>query len=502
MHTVSCKKLLSFSACIIFFACGAAEELILNADGSTESLIARAQAFELDTDYNPPPGEALHHQTAGFAKILCSGVFITGLDPDDAAANVGGFISPFDERQHVVDTVVNYERQSVALTLPDGVIRTARRYKNQGCVAHGMGEDSIHFAPSDVERNLPPAETTPWPMGDVLSNAPWPAEIDMDKVEEALDIGFGPEEALTLGLVVTYKGRMLGERYSEDVDIHTPLESWSMTKSLTGTLMGVLIQQGTYELWQPAPVPEWQEPGDPRQEIRIGDIMRMSSGIRINAPSDPDYDRSIYADHYYLYTATSNSYEWAATRPQEWPPNTIGRYRNTDPVLTSYLVRLGVEGRGQDYHSFPQSDLFDKIGIRDALIETDPQGNFLGQGLAFMPARDWARLGNLYLQDGVWDGERILPEGYVEYASTLAPSWIADGRLQYGGAFFWVNGQGSRGLPESAYSMRGAGGQSTTIIPTHDLVVVRLGKYTGSGPGGQALDQAFGLLMEAIPPIE
>ena len=502
MRTASSIKALLFSTCILSVACGVAEEEIPNADGSTESLIARAQAFELDTEYNPPPGEALHHQTAGFAKILCSGVFITGLDAADAAANVGGFISPFDERRHVVDTVVDYEQELVALTLPDGVTRTAKRYENQGCVAHGIGEDSVHFVPTTVERNLPPASTTPWPMGDVLPDAPWPSEIDMEKVEEALDIGFGPAEARTLGLVVTYKGRILGERYGEGIDIHTPLESWSMTKSLTGTLMGVLIEQGTYELWQPAPVPEWQEPGDPRQEIRIGDIMRMSSGIKINAPSDPDYDRDIYADHYYLYTATSNSYEWAATRPQEWPPNTIGRYRNTDPVLTSYLIRLGVEGRGQDYHSFPQHDLFDKIGIRDGLIETDPQGNFLGQGLAFMPARDWARLGNLYLQDGVWDGERILPEGYVEYASTLAPTWVSDGRLQYGGAFFWVNGQGSQGLPESAYSMRGAGGQSTTIIPTHDLVVVRLGKYTGSGPGGQALNQAFGLLMEAVPPIE
>ena len=502
MRTASSMKTLLFSTCFLSVACGVVEEEIPNADGSTESLIARAQAFELNTEYSPPPGEALHHQTAGFAKILCSGVFITGLDAADAAANVGGFISPFDERAHVVDTVVDYEQERVALTLSDGVTRTAKRYENQGCVAHGIGEDSVHFAPTAVERNLPPAATTPWPMGDVLSDAPWPSEIDMEKVEEALDIGFGPAEARTLGLVVTYKGRILGERYGEGIDIHTPLESWSMTKSLTGTLMGVLIQQGTYELWQSAPVPEWQEPGDPRQEIRIGDIMRMSSGIKINAPSDPDYDRDIYADHLYLYTATSNSYEWAATRPQEWPPNTIGRYRNTDPVLTSYLIRLGVEGRGQNYHSFPQRDLFDKIGIRDGLIETDPQGNFLGQGLAFMPARDWARLGNLYLEDGVWDGERILPEGYVEYASTLAPTWVSDGRLQYGGAFFWVNGQGSQGLPESTFSMRGAGGQSTTIIPTHDLVVVRLGKYTGSGPGGRALNQAFELLMEAVPPIE
>jgi CubicO group peptidase (beta-lactamase class C family) len=464
-------------------------------------MIARADSFEFDTDYAPPPGEALHHHTAGFAKILCSAVFITGLDAADAAENVGGFISPFDERGHVVDTVVDHDRQLVALTLPDGVVRTAKRYRNQGCVAHPIGEDSVYFTPTDVARTLPPAETTPWPMGDALSDEPWPDGVDVATVEEALDVGFGPPEAQTLGLVVTYQGRILGERYGDEVDLHTPLESWSMTKSLTGTLIGVLIQQGAYELWQPAPIPEWQTEGDPRMSIRIGDIMRMSSGIRINAPSDPAYDPSMYADHYYLYTGTTNSYEWAATRPPQWPPNTIGRYRNTDPILASYLVRLAVEGRGEDYHSFPQRNLFDKIGIRDALIETDPHGNFLGQGLAFMPARDWARLGNLYLQDGVWNGERILPEGYVEYASTLAPAWVADGRPQYGGAFFWVNGEGDPPLPETAYSMQGAGGQSTTIIPTHGLVVVRIGKYTGAGPGGRALDAAFELLLQAIPPV-
>jgi CubicO group peptidase (beta-lactamase class C family) len=228
----------------------------------------------------------------------------------------------------------------------------------------------------------------------------------------------------------------------------------------------------------------------------------MSSGIRIRAPQDPDFDPSLgYPDHLYLYTGSVNSFEWAATRPQEWEPNTVGRYRNSDPILGSYLVRLGAEGRGEDYHSFPQRQLFDKIGIRDAYIDTDPFGNFLGQGYGFLPARDWARLGNLYLQDGVWDGERILPEGYVEYATTLAPAWVADGRPQYGGAFMWVNGDGSRPVPENAYSMRGAGGQSAMMIPTHQLVVVRLGKYTGAGAGGRALDRAFELLLEAVPPV-
>ena len=473
---------------------------LVTPDAESE-LIARAAELELDTEYVPPPGEALHHHTAGFARTLCSAVFLTGLDPEDAAANIGGFTSPFEERRHVVDTAVDFERQSVSLTLPDGVTRVAKRYKNQGCVALPIGEDSVYFTPTDVPRNLPPAETTVWPMGDVVPDEPSPVEVDMTKVEEALDAGFGPPEARTLALLVTYKGRILGERYSDEVDIHTPLESWSMTKSLTATLVGVLVQQGAYELWQPAPIPEWQTPGDPRQEIRIGDIMRMSSGIMINAPSDPDYDTSTYADHFYLYTGGANQYKYAATRPAEYPPNTIGRYRNTDPVLTSYLIRLAVEGRGEDYHSFPQRNLFDKLGIRTALIETDTYGNFLGQGLAFMSARDWAKLGNLYLQDGVWNRERLLPEGYVEYASTTAPAWITDGRPVYGGAFFWVDNEvGDDGMPPS-FSMRGAGGQSTTIIPSHELVVVRIGKYTGASEGGEALQEMLPLLLDAVPKV-
>lgn len=470
-------------------------------DGSIEQLIARGEYFRTDEPYVPPPGYALHHETAGFAKILCSAVFITGLEPDDAAANVGGFISPFEQRQSVVAREIDREREFVALTLADGTERTAQRYGSQGCVAHPLNVRQVRFRSSVIKPNLPPAESTPWPMGDVVSDEPFPPAIDLDAVRRALDAGFGPPEARTLGLVVTWKGRILGERYGEGADVHTPLESWSMTKSLTGTLMGVLIQQGAYELWQQAPIPEWRvRPDDPRRPIRIGDIMRMSSGIMINAPADPDYEPDTYADHFYLYTGGVNQYKYAATRPLEFEPASVGRYRNTDPVLTSYLIRLAVDRRGGDYHSFPQRHLFDRIGIRNGLIETDPYGNFLGQGLAFMSARDWARLANLYLNDGVWEGERILPEGFVEYASTVAPAWAADGRPIYGGAFFWVNGDGARrGLPTTAYMMLGAGGQSTTILPSHDLVIVRLGKYTGASAGGEALQKMFPMLLDAVP---
>ncbi len=468
----------------------------------TAYLIARGDSLELPGEWAPPPGDALEHSTAGFANVLCSAVFLTGLDLADAAENVGFFSSPYEDRAYVTDTVVDYEKQEVRLTLPSGVVRMARMFGSQGCIALPMGEDSVFFTPTIVEPSLPDAASTAWPMGDLIPSDPWPTEVDSALFAQALSEGFGQPEAMTLALVVTYKGRILGERYAEGIGIHTPLESWSMGKSLTGALMGVLIHQGAYELWQSAPIPEWQDPGDSRQRIRIGDIMRMSSGLRIRAPQDPDYDPSLgYPDHLYFYTGTTNSFEWAATRPQEWPPNLVGRYRNTDPVLTNYLIRLAVEGRGEDYRAFPQRNLFDRIGIRDAYLETDPYGNNLTQGYEFLPARDWARLGNLYLQDGVWNGERILPEGYVDYANTLAPAWVADGRPQYGGAFMWVNGDESLPIPSDAMAMRGAGGQSTTMIPSHEMVIVRIGKYRGAGPGARGLRRAMELLMEAVPPV-
>ena len=464
-----------------------------------ETMLARAESLELDTDYVPPPGDALDHHTSGFAKILCSAVFITGLDPDFAAENVGYFSSPYEERSKVSERVVDRENKAVHLTLPNGVTRTAKFLGDQGCVTLPIGEDGAHYDPVEVESKLPDPATQPWPMGDVLYDDPMPAELDAGKVAAAVDAAFEPAEGLTAAFVVTWRGRIIGERYGDGITMHTPLEGWSMGKSLTATLMGVLIQRGIYDLYQAAPVPEWQDEGDPRAEIRIADIMHMSSGLRFRAPQDPDFDPSAgYPDHLYVYTGSVNSFEWAATRPQQWPPNTVGRYRNSDPVLTNYLIRLGVEGQGEEYLSFPQRDLFDKIGIRNMVLETDPYGNFLLQGYELGSARDWARLGNLYLQDGVWMGERILPAGYAEFVSTLAPAWEADGRLVYG-AFFWINGTDAYPIPRDAYYMAGAGNQKTIIIPSHYLVVVRLGHYRGAGPGDEGLTDALALLMEAVP---
>jgi len=462
-------------------------------------MLARATELELKTTYKPPPGDALSHNTAGYAKIMCSAIFITGLTPEFAAENVGYFTSPYSERAKVGKPSVDYEKKSVSIKLPNGVTRTAIYTGDQGCVCLPEGKDSLYFKPVKIPRNLPEAATTAWPMGDVLSTTGMPAEIDINKVTAAIDSAFAPHEALTAAFVVTYKGRIIGERYANGITKNTALESWSMGKSLSATIMGILIRQGVYRLEQPAPIPQWQGIGDGRAKIRIMDIMHMSSGLYCRAPQDPDYNPSAgYPDHLYLYTGGVNSFVYAANLPQQWLPNTVGRYRNCDPVLINYLNRLGIESTGKNYYTFPQKELFDKIGIRTMVMETDPYGNFLTQGYELASARDWARLGNLYLQNGIWNGERILPEGFTKFVSTLAEAWVADGRPIYGG-LFWINGDGRLPIPKDAYMMLGAGGQSVTIIPSHDLVIVRLGHYKGQQAGGRALDKAYALLMEAIP---
>src|SRR5882762_4916988 len=466
---------------------------------SRDALIARAKSLELNTPYVPPPGDPLEHHTSGFAKIMCSAVFVTGLDPDFAAENVGYFTSPYAERAQVGKPVIDRVNKAVHITLPNGVTRTAQYLGDQRCVTLPVGKNSVNFTPVKLKSRLPDASTQQWPMGDALAKEPLPPELDAAKVKQAVDAAFGSAAEMAAAFGVTWRGRLIAERYGDGITAHTPLEGWSMGKSLTATLMGVLVKQGVYDLWQPAPIPEWQSAGDPRAKIRIADILHMSSGLRIKAPQDPDYDPSgTYPDHLYLYTGSVDSFHYAATRPPQWPPNTVGRYHNTDPVLINYLIRLAIQKRGEEYLFFPQRALFDKIGIRTMVLETDPFGNFLTQGYELASARDWARLGNLYLQDGVWNGERILPDGYVKFVSTLAPAWEADKRPIYGG-FFWINGDGEYPVPKEAFYMSGVGGQTTLIIPSYDLVVVRLGHYKGSKAGDKSFKQALALLMEAVP---
>ena len=329
-------------------------------------------------------------------------------------------------------------------------------------------------------------------MGDREPAAPLPA-FARAKMAAAVDAAFADPRAQTAAFLVIYKGRIVGERYAPGITKDTQLESWSMGKSLAATLFALLVKDGTYALEQPAPVALWQKPGDARGAIRNMDLLRMSAGLKFLGNQEAGSNLT-YPDHYYIYTGAIDAFEYAITRPQEYPPNTDGRYRNSDPLAVTYLVKQAVERRGENVLTWPQRALFDRIGIRRQVLETDPYGNFLISGYDYGTARNWGRIGMLYLHDGMWQGERILPEGWSAFVSAPAPAWK---RPEYGG-FFWLNRVKTWNLPEETYFAAGAGGQNTWIVPSHDLVIVRMGHMRGQGPARAPTNRALGLVIEAL----
>jgi CubicO group peptidase (beta-lactamase class C family) len=431
---------------------------------------------------------------AGYAKVLCSAVFVSGREPAEAFTNSGYFLMEDDQRAGVTYAV---DREKKLVRMTKGTLtRTAKLYGDQGCIIHQQNHDGIYFTPVPVKTRLPDATSQTWPMGDAPPKTPPSTGIDRARVDRALDLAFADPAGLTAAVVIVHKGQIVGERYMPGITKDTQLESWSMGKSLTATLFALLVKDGVYKIDDPAPVPDWRAPGDPRGAIKIVDLLHMSSGLRFIAGQDPDYsiDKG-YPDHTLVYTGAIDVFTHSLTRPLQFPPNTEGRYRNSDPLIVGWLVKQAVTKRGEEYLTFPQRALFDRIGIRRQMLETDPYGNFVMTGFDYGTARNWARLGLLYLQDGMWQGQRILPEGWSTFVSTPAPAWK---QPVYGG-LFWVNGDGAWNIPKNAYMANGAGGQRTFVIPTHDLVVVRMGHFRGDRAGMKALNLALAELMKGTP---
>jgi CubicO group peptidase (beta-lactamase class C family) len=418
-------------------------------------------------------------------------VFVSGRAPEDVARGSAYFFMPQAE-QDKVQWTINRDAKLARASF-GSITREARYYGDQGCIINNPLKPGIHFKPADVRSTLPASNSQSWPMGDRIDPKAYSGGLDRARLDAAIDAAFADPAAMTAAFLVVHKGHIVGERYAEGITRDTQLESWSMGKSLAATLFALLVKDGTYSLEQPAPVPMWRGAGDPRSAIRNIDLLRMSAGLKFLGNQEPGSNQT-YPDHYYIYTGGIDAFEYSITRPQEYPPNTDGRYRNSDPLTISYLVKLAVEKRGQNILTWPQRVLFDRIGIRKQVLETDPYGNFLISGYDYGTARNWARLGLLYLQDGMWQGQRVLPEGWSTFVSTPAPAWK---RPEYGG-FFWLNRIKQWNLPENAYFAAGAGGQNTWIVPSHDLVIVRMGHMRGQGPARRATNNALGLVIEAV----
>ncbi len=436
----------------------------------------------------------------GTAKILCSAIFVSGRDLDEALGASGSlFLTPRDYRlllsQRAEAIEVNREASEVRVTLA-GYTGIARYHGDQGCVILPPGFNKVFFKPVKLTTILPDAMSQDWPMGDRQPAGP-PSPVNATKLQEVVDAAF-ESRSLTAAFLVVHKGRIIAEQYAQGAHKDMQLESWSMGKSLTATLTGLLVNEGRFRLHDPAPVALWRkDPEDPRSRIRVSDLLRMSSGLRFSHAAQPEWEwgRSI-PDHLYIYTGAIDAFHFSITRPPEFPPNTVGRYRNSDPLTLGFLIRQAVEEQGENYLAWPQKALFDSIGIRKQVLEPDPYGNFLLSGYDYGTARNWARLGVLYLQDGVWNGRRLLPEGWVSFVSAPAPGWK---EAVYGGQF-WVNGGKLwRSLPAETFHMAGAGGQYVIIVPRHNLVVVRMGHTQGDRFAEESLNQALDKLIKALP---
>ncbi|MDX1666065.1 MAG: serine hydrolase [Saprospiraceae bacterium] len=466
-----------------------------NAPPTVAPEVARSQEIVPEGSYPTPEGDPVALGLAGYAKVLCSAVFISEREPEEAVVNSGFFLLPEAYRSQV-SYQIDREEKVVEMRLGDTLLRKAKYYGDQGCIICKDNEEKIFFEPVAVESSLPDPASSLWPMGDSLPSGPLPAHIDRGTLREAVDLAFSPPDALTAAFLVVYDGQIIAERYGQGADMHTQLESWSMGKSLTATLIGRMIQEGYFALTDPAPVSEWNKvEDDPRGDIRIMDLLQMSSGLYFTAHRDPEAEQyTRYLDHIYIYTGAVDAFSYSTNRPLQFPVGTEGRYRNCDPLALGHIMRTQLEAKGEDYHTYPQRKLFYEIGIRRQVLVSDPYGNFLLTGYDYGTARNWARLALLHLNNGMWQGERLLPEDWSEFVSSRAPAW--DDPI-YGG-LFWLNGMGQLPLPENTYYMAGAGGQQTIIVPDHDLIIVRMGHFRGSAVGTEALNLACAKLMEAL----
>ncbi len=304
-----------------------------------------------------------------------------------------------------------------------------------------------------------------WPQGDRLQDTTF-LEINWDRLESAVAAGFdgegGEAENMTRAVVVLYKGHIIAEKYAPGFTADMPQHGWSMGKSVANALVGILVKMGKVDIQETTGLPQWQ--GDSRQAITWDHLLRMSSGLQWNEGyfGSSDVTQMLFEE--------SDMGSYAASLILEEPPDSMWNYSSGTTNIISLLIRNTFPNQ-EAYWRFPYDSLFSPLGMESTFFEADAAGNYVMSSFIWATPRDWARFGQLYLQDGVWQGKRILPEGWVSYTTT--PSSTTKGHY---GSQFWLNQNGmAPDLPDDAYCARGHDGQRVYIIPSYDMVVVRLG---------------------------
>lgn len=405
--------------------------------------------------------------TGWVAKRTCSGVFVAGRAPATLVEARLPIDLPF-----TIETEIDRRARTVTAFYvgpafaPRLAPSTARFRPGLGCTLEGPspGDPALDRITSNPAPPIPPRSLLPLA-------PPTPS------IEGVLDDAFADSRGGegTRAVVILQNGRIVAERYAEGFSPDTPLPGWSMTKSVTNALVGLLVDARRIDLHAPVALDLWRGPGDPRAEITWDQLLRMSSGLAFSEDyATPSSD----AIQMLLGRARVSKGEYAASRPLEYPIDTHWSYASgTTNVIQYAILERVFAGDLETYLGFPRTALFQPLGMTSAVMEPDGRGAFVGSSFMFATARDWARFGQLFLDDGQVDQQPLLSREWIRYSATPTPT---EPRGTYG-AHWWLNADpevGTRrwpGLPANLLVASGFEGQNIVIVPDARLVVVRLG---------------------------
>jgi CubicO group peptidase (beta-lactamase class C family) len=413
------------------------------------------------------------------AKGICSAAFVANRPVDKLMAED---VLPASPVLGLVSVNVDEKEKRVTGTFAGLFARTAQWLPTRGCVLDGAGSvtrgDSVYFPKNDGEPRA-------WPDGNGPSpKAQWAPGVDeaaLQKVVTQAFVGAGdPLAANTRGLAVLHKGKLLAIKTAPGFALETPLHGWSMSKTVAGMLFykasidnGLPLNTPVVNAFPIGREPAWVAPwrNDARKGIKVSDLLYMRDGLA-NVESYEPWDQVPK-----MLWGSTNVAAFAAEAPAEAPPGTRWRYLSQTSNLLAAVTRARFPTDGE-YWAYPQRTLFWQIGANSATLETDASGNWVGSSYLWASVGDWARFGQLMLNDGKWGERQIIPGGWLARAKTQSTS-SGEG-LGYG-AQTWLYGNPQagkckgQGLPEDTLAMGGHWGQMVAMIPSRDVVIVRLG---------------------------
>ena len=412
------------------------------------------------------------------AILMCNGLFTGERTLEQVFAQELAFLPQPVGTPRGGDYEVDWTRKAVAIGASGGtpIMRAAYR-EGIGCVILAPDqtfEDIASLPKLDLPYPAGDPATTPWPDGDLVEDAGLAPGIDRVALEAASDWAFDREspEQVTLSLMVVHDGKIVHERYAPGVEMTTKTRTWSTAKSIAVTLIGMLVDEGRLALDEPLGIdwlPAARSPEtDPRNAITLRHVLNMSSGLFTVDNRGLEYATGSGL----AYWAGASSIVGARSRTLFREPGTFFDYENYDTLLGVYAMKLAL-GDDETYSEFPRRALLDKIGMRNTLVSVDRFGDFILSSQVYTNARDLARFGLLYLNGGVWNGERLISEDWIDFTRTPAPATVGRGS-QYGGQW-WLVPEGRDDVPTDAYSTSGNRGQYVVVVPSHDLVIVRRG---------------------------